>query len=82
MENTSSSITSVATLTSEQKAFILRGGVSPKDESGVRELTRGFSGEFDIDIPWGTMRRILTNLQRKDRRNGRRVPVWGGDAYL
>jgi len=60
----------VQNLTSEQRAFILGGGVNPKDVKEVQGLTRRFNGEFSVGTHWGTMRRLLTNLQRKERRNG------------
>ena len=63
-------ITSTANLTSEQRNFILSQGSNPKDEDDVRRLVSKFNKEFGVRIKWRTMRRLLTNLQRKNRRNG------------
>lgn len=61
-------IASVGDLTPSQKGFLLRQGSDPKDEEGMKDLTKRFNQLFSANATWGDVRRLVTNLQRKQRR--------------
>jgi hypothetical protein len=50
--------------------FISSKGPDPGNRNVVERFTRQFCKEFGIKIPWKVMRRLITNIQRKKRRNG------------
>lgn len=70
MRETQAVITSVSDLTPHQRACILQCGGDPQDPDHVRGLTVQFREEFGVRVDCQTMRRLATNLQRKERRNG------------
>ena len=70
---TMQAIASVGDLDSKQREFLLRQGQDPKDEGEMDSLAKRFNQAFSADVTWRTVRRLVTNLQRKQRRrNGGR----------
>ncbi len=61
-------ISSVGDLAPKQRGFLARQETDPKDKEAVIGLAREFNQVFSTELSWQSVRRFLTNLQRKERR--------------
>lgn len=64
------SVTSFRGLSPRQKKFISLRGPDPGNRVVVEEFTRQFRREFGIKVHWKIMRRLITQVRRKEKRNG------------
>lgn len=69
------SVMSLRDLSPHQKKFISSRGPDPGNRSAVEEFTKQFRREFNIKVPWKTMRRFITQVRRNERRNGWRDTI-------
>ena len=63
-------VTSCRDLSVSQGEFISLKGPDSGNRTAVEKFTKQFGKEFGIKIPWRAMRRFITSIQRKKRRNG------------
>ena len=67
-------VNSVRDLNEKEREFILNlsnyGDPKVKDKKEWQKFSKQFNREFNAFLDWKTMRRIFTNLNRKNRRYG------------
>jgi len=66
------SVTSLRDLSGRQMGLISTKGPEPGNRGAVEKFTKQFCKEFGVKVPWKIMRRLITQIRRRERRNG-----WG-----